>query len=1393
MSSSTSSNSSSSAPSSPNNRLGSIADPHYHNGALLIKEENERVENEEKEIREIYNKKHMEFHKKPNVTRMREGSILNLERKGIVKEISQKFQTPDTASYTRPSTAVRTISIKERIIQQKKDKEKQKVDIETNRREKVIILNNDNPNNNDLSVSVNQLIEKMSKPIDDHYHHNNKSASSSPITNSSAPNKLKSSLDINTASAAAAANGHINGWKKKNDHHQQQQQQSPRSSPLSSSPLGRKRRGRNELVAPSKALNHEKNLQLYLSIQPNPPTPPKITKPHQIIHKDAKLFLEQLINVNSKENQDFNLVLSSPSSSSNQSSISTTDNSKTNTSLESQLFNTTSLRLKALKMPFKVLFLLPNQTSKTLMCKGSDTIESLKEKLVSEYLNSYYNLEENNSKQKHGADSYLILDFNNTPIEKSVSLNKCEYIMNKRVNGLIPKLKLIEKAQIIEADPVGELSAQEYEIIKQLIPNSDWKGDEVEYFRRVTARLRYGVINEIKGSIQSTLQVRLSPLPIPTVSGKIFVSVFLPITQVTKTMEIEQNETADGILNRIYQKNYAKHLPNVKPSDFILKVIGCSEYIHGPYDLRTFEYIRTQIIQGTKTLLAMIQRPKIELDPPPFKPRFDFPPELPIDYEVSSYSSKIKHWDDLTHISIRDIKKPLRFKVVGAYNIPSSYLKDVGNISLIVSIALFHGVDCIGKASTSILSPAPYSLFTPQPNVGPTSLSVDWNEQICFSGLEYCNIPKDTRVCLSLYASSSSNTNSNGAVSNNDTTTGTTNNNDGTTTPDIVNVKKDFPIGWVNLTLCDYKFELRNGPIQLSLWPDDVANPLGTCTCNPSLSAVSLHLEFEEFSLPVVFPSRNLKTPIVEPPAVINPTDVKNFFESIISLDPLSDLPRSKYQQLWSLRHYAIQYPQVLPRLMLSVPWTQHAAVDEIHMLIDKWPRLKPYDALELLDAKHADRNVREYAVSCLEDLPEEELLDILLQLVQVLKYEPYHDSSLARFLLKKAILNRNIGHSFFWYLKSDLHVPNISERFGILLEAYLFSCGTHRIELLKQMQVIDNLTEVAKKIKPLKDQDRREFMLKELEIIDWPKRFHLTLNPRYESNGLIFTKCKYMDSKKLPLRLSFTNTDMSADTIEVIFKVGDDLRQDMLTLQMIRLMDKLWQKEGLDLKLSPYGCIATGDMVGMIEVVLNSETTAKIQKNAGGATAAFKLDPLANWLNQHNKSELEYQKAVDTFILSCAGYCVATYVLGIGDRHNDNLMCTKLGRLFHIDFGHFLGNYKKKFGFKRERAPFVFTPDFCYVMGGKDSPKFFQFVNYCCTAYNILRKNAKLFMNLFAMMVSTGIPELQSMEDLNYLRESFSLELTDEKAREKFQALIYESLATKTTQFNNAIHILAH
>lgn len=45
------------------------------------------------------------------------------------------------------------------------------------------------------------------------------------------------------------------------------------------------------------------------------------------------------------------------------------------------------------------------------------------------------------------------------------------------------------------------------------------------------------------------------------------------------------------------------------------------------------------------------------------------------------------------------------------------------------------------------------------------------------------------------------------------------------------------------------------------------------------------------------------------------------------------------------------------------------------------------------------------------------------------------------------------------------------------------------------------------------------------------------------------------------------------------------------------------------------------------------------------------------------------------------------------------------------------------------------------------------SFRQYCEKAYLILRKNGNLFITLFALMLTAGLPELTSVKDIQYLK----------------------------------------
>ncbi|XP_043925972.1 phosphatidylinositol 4,5-bisphosphate 3-kinase catalytic subunit beta isoform isoform X2 [Protopterus annectens] len=815
------------------------------------------------------------------------------------------------------------------------------------------------------------------------------------------------------------------------------------------------------------------------------------------------------------------------------------------------------------------------------------------------------------------------------------------------------------------------------------------------------------------------------------------------------------------------------------PKNYVLQVSGKHEYVFGNHGLIHFKYIRRCVMSRTLPRLTLVDHTNIKKMFEQEKSAIEVATNRKISNVPLPLPPKKRSASQITK-SAWDFNSPFKITLVRG-----TALNADENVKVLVKAGLFHGTELLCKSVESMEVSG--------------KLEHTWNEALEFE-IIVGDLPRMTRLCFAVYTVMDK--------MKKQKSTKTQVPPKGQT---IRKAGKVYPIAWVNTMVFDFKGQLKTGTLILHGWstlPDELEemlNPLGTVQTNPyTENAPALHIQFESYSkFSIFYPAFDK---ILEKAAEIARSSDsvsmsgrggKKFYielKEIMERDPLSQLCENEIDLIWTLRYDCREnFPQSLPKLLLSVKWSKHEDIAQLQALLQIWSKLPPRDALELLDFNYPDLYVRKYAVDCLTHMSDEELSQYLLQLVQVLRYEPYLDCALSRFLLQRAQANRRIGHFLFWHLRSEMHISSVATQFGLILEAYCRGNVAHMKVLHKQVEALNKLKTLNSLIKmndksSSKIKETMQMCLKQATYTDALSELQSPLNPNVILSELNTEKCKCMDSKMKPLWIVYNNKVFGGDPVGIIFKNGDDLRQDMLALQLLRLMDHLWKEAGLDLRMLPYGCLASGDRTGFIEVVTAAETIANIQLTISSvaATAAFNKDALLNWLREHNSGD-ELERAIEEFTLSCAGYCVATYVLGIGDRHSDNIMVRKNGQLFHIDFGHILGNFKSKFGIKRERVPFILTYDFIHVIQqGKtgNTEKFGRFRQYCEQAYLILRKNGNLFITLFALMLTSGLPELTSVKDIQYLKDSLALGRSDEEAlkqfRQKFDEALRESWTTK-------------
>jgi phosphatidylinositol 3-kinase len=326
-------------------------------------------------------------------------------------------------------------------------------------------------------------------------------------------------------------------------------------------------------------------------------------------------------------------------------------------------------------------------------------------------------------------------------------------------------------------------------------------------------------------------------------------------------------------------------------------------------------------------------------------------------------------------------------------------------------------------------------------------------------------------------------------------------------------------------------------------------------------------------------------------------------------------------------------------------------------------------------------------------------------------------------------------------------------------------------------------------------------------------------LDPQIMVTGILADRTVLFKSNALPLKLCFVATDPSAELmlLPVIFKEGDDLRQDQLVLELIGLIDRIWKRNRLDLRLTPYRVLPTAVTTGLVEFVPSQPLRAILADFNGSLRSYFRFLSSSKHHPGGDFDTLPIDPAIlENYLRSAAGYSVLTYVLGVGDRHLENLLMTEDGRLFHVDF---------TFCFGRDPKPFPPPMKLCREMveamrsterNGAElegpTAEFCQFKAFCFTAFALLRRNARELLACIALLKNCGTTDLgmanasdQSQSHAMphatveaglevsratvFVQDRLMLGLSEEEALRELDALIEESVTALFPQVLETIH----
>lgn len=321
---------------------------------------------------------------------------------------------------------------------------------------------------------------------------------------------------------------------------------------------------------------------------------------------------------------------------------------------------------------------------------------------------------------------------------------------------------------------------------------------------------------------------------------------------------------------------------------------------------------------------------------------------------------------------------------------------------------------------------------------------------------------------------------------------------------------------------------------------------------------------------------------------------------------------------------------------------------------------------------------------------------DYVLKLASLLIYETYYiQDKLNKYY------NEDIGTNCFLQALNSY----IQENIGIML--------IEDIKLMKHniMKIVENPSE---------------------PVINLP--FIYPFNPSFIVKKILNITKLNSYTKPILVELEILNPILKiTKQVKFIIKNDNSLRKEQLISCLIdTLQYKLtvykYQNELNNFDQVPtYQIIMLSCNIGLIEYIEDSITLRLI--NANGFT-------LQNYiLNLNINATLDNIKM--TFVQSLAISSCISYIIGLGDRHLDNIMINKKGQIFHIDYGYIMDNPLTSSFF--DIPEIKVTNDIIDFLGGIHSIYYEEFKSLFIKIYNIFRANKNILNIYFKFICDEG------------------------------------------------------